>query len=491
MNNSFKPNMATLGILLLSITLSKSAFANDKTIITEQDDKRIQDRQLTHIQPPPTLPQVHLDKTMTAEQTLSISADELVNYPTLIHRAMAAALMYQHDDDVVFLLPYYEQLPKDQQDQIALSWARGVSYEKKGNLPWAIREYRNVLSHNHQANLVRLRLAVVLSADKQFNAAEDQFTKILSDKEVPADVANFIGHHLAAIKRQNQASFGGGINFLNDKNINNAPKNKDLGGGWVAPQAQSAQGFGINFDAQKKWRLQDGFFGEMNGDIRAKYYWNNKPYNELTGRISAAIGHENARHSISIAPFVEKNYYAGGGKNTQLQYFSDTKGVSADFRYWLTPNWRLSASGELASLDYTTRHHLDGSSRHVGANLMYVANPKSYYFVGVDRHKNNAQDGDDSFVRRGVRVGTGQDLPYGFGMQLTANYAKKDYRAAGFFGKVQHNDEYGAGLSLWHKKLYFGKLTPRLTWQYQKVDSNLPLYQYDKHKVFVELNQRF
>lgn len=40
------------------------------------------------------------------------------------------------------------------------------------------------------------------------------------------------------------------------------------------------------------------------------------------------------------------------------------------------------------------------------------------------------------------------------------------------FRITQRNKEYGVQVSLWHRALHFKGITPRLTWQYNKVKSN-------------------
>ena len=472
-----------------------SVFAN--VVDGKQDDHRIQDlqiqKQLDTIRPiVPNIPTYESKTPNKQEQTLSLSADELLAYPDLVVRAMAMAVLQNHFENVVFLLPYYQKIPQNMREVVLEEWAKGMVAEAQGDTKAAVKAYRNALSANNNASLLRLRLAMALYANKEYDASEDQFTKLLSEDSIPPQIAELINQYLTAIKQQNRVSVYGGINYLADKNINNAPKNSDLGGGWTAPKAQSAHGVGFNFGVSKKWGMSKGFFGETRLDAHGKYYTDNKPYNELNVRVLAGVGHENAHHSVALLPFVEKSYYAGGSANNDmLKYFSESKGLSAEWSYWLTPKWQTSLYGEYAKQDYTTRNHLDGQTKSLGGSVLYLSNAKRYYFAGLDYNKTDTRDADDSFVRQGVRAGFGQELGLGFSTRMSVNFAKKEYQGAGFFGKIQENDEYGASISLWHKKIHYAKITPRITWQYNKVDSNLPLYEYDKHRIFIEMSKKF
>lgn len=483
-------------LFIIGTLMTPIAFANEVIHYGKQDDRHIQDSviqkqlEMTHpIAPRPTL--APATAPTDNANTVSMSAEELGNHPDLVVRAIAMAVLQNNFDNVAFLLPYYEKLPKHAQETVLLEWARGMMAERQGNAKQAVRHYRIALSENGEAGLLRLRLAIALFANKEYDASEDQFTKILSEDGVPPDVAQVIQDYLTAIKRQNRLSISGGINYLADKNINNAPSNPDLGGGWTAPAPQSAHGVGFNLNLDKKWGLPEGFFGQTRLDTSGKYYTDNKAYNELTVRLSAGMGHADARHSFALLPFVEKSYYAGDNDNNKLDAFSEAKGVSAEWSYWITPKWQTSLHGEVAEQDYDTRIHLNGLSRSASGSVLYLPNAQRYYFAGLDFNRTNTRDGDDSFVRRGLRVGVGQELGYGFSTRVIASVAEKDYKDAGFFGKIQQNDEYSASVSLWNKKIHYAGITPRVTWQYQKVDSNLPLYEYDKNKVFVEMSKQF
>lgn len=482
---SFVSQCCVVGLMALCVVA-----ANAQSIRDKQDDQRILSRQ--HLLPPiepsvlPTLDDVSRQK----ETTISLDEKQLKQHPDIVVRAIMAALLNSQVDDVAFFLPFYKELPKEYQEPMILQWASAMVAQSHGHYRQAIQDYQSLIESYPQAALIRLHLAQVLFLDKQWLDAKEQFYQLQKDNTLPADVTKIIEQYLAVIDQQTSWTLTGGINFLQDKNINNAPKNRDLGGGWTAPQRESATGLGFFAGAHKKTSLADGFYVDTRLNTQAKYYWDNKRYNEVTARISSGFGLQNARWNAVLLPFVEQNYYADGDVTGKLSTFSGARGVTIEGSYKINAKWQGGAYAEVADQQYRTRQHLNGLTRHIGVSAIYTPNAQGYWFAGLDYQQTNARDADDSFMRKGVRVGVGQEWQEISG-RISASYGKKSYRGIGFFGKIQRNDDYGLSASIWHNQLNLLGMTPRLTWQYQKVDSNIPLYQYNKHHVFVEMSRQF
>ena len=120
-----------------------------------------------------------------------------------------------------------------------------------------------------------------------------------------------------------------------------------------------------------------------------------------------------------------------------------------------------------------------------------MPNSNQYWFVGVDYSRDNARDKSDAYSRKGGRIGWGQEWSFGISTRVSLNYAERDYKAADFVQIKQQNKEYGAQISLWHRNFHLWGVTPRVTWAYNKVDSNNPFYSYDKNRIYLEVSKRF
>lgn len=477
--------------LLLSLFVSL-AYASELEPKTHQDDQRIlslrkpvQDiSSITPAVPVPIVPK--------ADTAIVLDADELAKQPELIVWALSSALLQNQADDVAYLLPFYQKLPSTMREPLIEHWAMAMTAQQRGDYERAITTYRAIVADYPQVLMVRLSLAMSLFVNKNYKDAKQAFLALKQTSEpIPEPIHALIETYLSAIDKQSDWSFYVGGNFLNDKNINNAPAKQELGGGWIAPKAQSAHGLALSASASKFEPLADGFYVDGKISTQGKYYWDNKGYNELTLKVATGIGHQNARHQLNLSPFVEKSYYADGRDTGRLKHFSATHGLMAQWSYWLAPKWQTSLYGEVGKQRYDTRVHLNGLTRHGNWLMTYVPNASRHLFFGLDYQQVRARDGDDSFTKKGLRAGISQMWQHGLGVRASVNYAQKRYDAPNFFGKIQHNHEYGLSASIYHQKLQLANTMPRLTWQYQKVDSNLPLYQYDKNQVFVELVKQF
>lgn len=474
---------------VLALIFSSAAAAQTAKTPDSQQAERAVGNPVQTADPPPPENSPQQEAQAEENATLSLSSEELQQRPDLIVRALTASVWQNHADNTAFLLPYYYRLPENRRDPDLAEWAEAVVAHGRGDYAGAVRHYRRLIAKNPEHTAVRFRLAQALFADKQWEAAQDQFEKLRSES---AEAETHVQPYLAAVRRQSRWEISGGISYLHDRNINNAPKNREVGGGWTAPAAESGQGLSYHAAVAKKQPLQQGFFGQWQLDANGRHYWDNRRYNELTVRTSLGGGRENARHSLTVAPFYEQTWYAGGRVGDEaLKRFARSSGLSAQWQYRPHPNWQISLSGETAINRYRSRVHLNGRSQNASATVVYAANARQYWFGGADWGRTHTRDGDDSFIRNGIRAGWGQEWPLGLSTRISASYAHRNYRAAGFFGQRQRNKESSLTASVWHRNLHFWGITPRLTWHYQQVKSNLPLYTYAKQRAFIEVSKQF
>lgn len=482
--------------LLSAVALTISAQMMAETTVQQRVAERLDDRRLQQEQEikVPEQPRNTAAKP-TAEQpsnSISISKEELAKHPDLVIRAMLPAVMQGNIDNVALLFPIYQQLPSQFHDPLLTKWAEAILAKQAQDYRQSIRLYREILAEQAEIFPARLQLAVTLFENNELEAAEDQFQKLRSEPAA-AEVHKLINDYLNAISLRDRWNFSGGLTYLNDPNINNAPKSGTTYGNWRAPKAESAQGVGFNFNVGKKWSWGNGFFNELRLDTNGKYYWNNKKYNELSLRGSFGIGFQNGKYSVAVLPFMEQLLYAGGSSSSDtLKRFSKTGGATAEWSYWLSPQWQLNANYEYGEQRYTSRKHLNGNYHFASAGVAYLASAKQSWFLNLNYNRTSTRDKDDSFFRRGITVGWLQEWGKGLSTRLSFSAAQKRYKAPmPIFQITQHNKEYGAQFSIWHRAVHWWGITPRLTYSYTKTNSNHAFYSYDKHRVFVDFSKRF
>lgn len=475
--------------------LCVSAFSYAQTEEQAQITERMNDQRAQaeiKYQAPNQTVQAQTQPKAEAGKSINISKEELVKHPDLVVRAMIPAVMQNNTENVELLFPIYQQIPAEYQDPVLIQWAQAILAKKDGNYTTSIAHYRQILSAHSEATMVRLQLAIALFENNELEAAEDQFQKVRSE-QISEQLKEITDQYIIAISQKDRWTFSGGLTYLNDPNINNAPKDGTTYGNWFAPKSESAQGSGFNLNIGKKWSWGGGFYNELRLNGSSKYYWNNKKYNEATGRSSFGIGFQNAKFNVVMLPFMEQTWYAGGSSGSKsLKRYSKAFGATLETSYWLSPQWQLDNVYEYAEQRYMDRKHLNGNYHFVSSGLTYLISAKQYWFGNVNYQRSATRDKDDSYYRKGISLGWGQEWGKGLSTRLSVSFAQKNYKAPmPIFGIQQRNKEYGVQASIWHRAIHFWGITPRLTYNYTKVKSNHVFYTYDKQRVFVDFSKRF
>lgn len=476
----------------LSLLVALSVQANEQQQINDRlNDNRVQ-RETTGqvIQPAAEQPQPKSDTTQG--QTLKISADELLNHPDLVLRALQPALLQNNAETLKVIFPIYQKLPSKYHHPLATRWAEAILARAEQDYRGAIRLYREILAERADNEVARLQLAGALFANNELEAAEDQFKKLRAEP-LPPQIITIIDDYLQAIRQRDRWTFSGGLTYLHDPNINNAPKAGTTYGNWTPPAKESAKGVGFNLNIGKKWSWGNGFYHELRLNGSGKYYWDNHKYNEMSGRAAFGLGFQNAKTDLTLLPFMEQTLYAGGSKQSEtLKRFSKSSGVGLEWQQWLNSKWQLNANYEYAEQRYTERRHLNGNSHYVAIGGLYLANAQRYFFANLNYNRTAARDRDDSYFRRGLTLGWQQEWNWGLSTRISASLAEKRYKGAmPIFQITQRNKEYGVQTSLWHRAVHYWGITPRLTYSFTRTRSNHVFYSYDKHRIFLDFSKSF
>lgn len=465
-----------LGASLLAVC---SAHANTPSTT---DDRRLQSDTTTKPLLPPITPQAPITPT---DGALEVDEATLLANPALLAHAMLSVLVYDNADGVAVLLPIYQKQDSKYIEREMLDWARAVLAVRQGDVGQGIAWYQQLVETYPNNELFGVRLGQAYFANRAYEQARRIFATL--SKETQASLMPYTEQ----INKQEKWEFSVGGHWIDDDNINNAPTNPDLGGGWTASPPISAQGVFVSLGAKRKVLLDDGAFFLPQIGVQGKRYHNAKQYNELNARLTLGMGKENAQGGVIISPFVERLAYAGGGDATHLEHFSQAMGVGVAGHKRLGKQSQLAINGELAQTLYQTRPHLDGYSLSLSPTINIYPKPTLALSIGTDHQYVSTQDRDDSYRRAGLRVsavGQWQDV----GASVALSTAKRTYFAPmPIFNQTQQNREYHVNVGIWHNRLAYGKFVPRLVWQYQKTDSNIALYSYDKSRVFVEVGTSF
>ena len=480
------PQSKLVLFLSSSLLLSSFSFAAGKS--PKPRDERFDD-QLEFAKPSLSSANPQVSDKRKDKHTLSIAKEELSKHPDLIVRGLITAVSQNNGEAVQLLLPLYQNLPK--QDPFLLEWANAINAREERRFSEAVTRYRTLFSQGSTILPLRYQLAQALFLNNDNEAAKDQFQKLRAE-QVSSESIIMIDQYLSALNRRDQWKFRGGLSFLNESNINNAPKASTRIGNWNAWERESATGFSYFAEAEKKWSLLHNYFTQFSIEGSGKYYWDNKKYNEFNGRVGAGVGYQTARFEISLMPFIERRWYAGGSSgNESMKQYSKNSGARLDLTYWLNEKWQISTALEYGEQRYNTRKHLNGNNYLWSNTLSYFPKSGQFWFVGADYNRENTRDKDNAYQRKNLRLGWGQEWGWGISTRISLAYARRTYKGADLFNIRQKNNEYQSAVTLWHRDLYFWGITPKITWSYQRVSSNHPFYSYDKNRIFLEMGKTF
>ena len=440
----------------------------------------------------PRLPQHEtVEESTSKENTLSITKEELVKRPDLIIRGLIPALLQNNVDAVALLFPLYRQQQPAQQDPFLLAWGEAMMATHQGDYASAVQQYRELFAKRPEILQLRYQLAHALFLNNDNEAAKDQFQKLRAEVNDTSS-QQMIDQYLIAINQRDQWKINGGISFLNESNINNAPKAGTRIGAWKAWEREQAHGLSYYVGAEKKWSLPHQFFAKLVLDGQGKYYWDNKKYNEFNARIGAGLGYQTANTELALVPFTERRWYSGGSSGSDaMKQYSKNSGVRVDMTHWLNKSWQISTALEYGEQRYATRKHLNGNNYLWSNTLLFLPYSGQYWYIGADYNRENTRDLDNAYQRKNVRLGWVQEWPFGISSRLSVAYARRVYKGEDLLGIRQKNKEYQTNVTLWHRNVYFGGITPKITWSYQKNDSNHPFYRYDKNRIYLEMSKTF
>ncbi|WP_080737489.1 surface lipoprotein assembly modifier [Gallibacterium anatis] len=480
----------TLPFTALTLIFTNLANGNQQVLPASERLDQSEQQNIPEVRIDPHRPLIVRSDTAHQKNTLSISKEELAKHPDLIIRALIPAVSQNNSEAVALLFPLYQQQANT--DPTLILWCKAILAAKEENYQQSIDFYREIISHYPQITPVRFQLAQVLYLNYDNEAALDQFTKLRSEP-LSSITYQVIDNYINALKKRQSWRFYGGMSYVKDNNINNAPKPDTYIRNWKAWDSESAEGFLYNLGASKQWEIKNSYFTQLDLDLIGRYYWDNKKYNELEFRTGLGVGYHNAYFETLLMPFTSKRWYGGGASGSHsLKEFSQNSGVRLSSSYWLNNQWKLANTLEYSEIRYKTRKHLNGNRYFDDISLLYIPKSTQIWFIGTNYYRSNARDKDDAFNRVGIRIGWVQEWDLGLSTRLVFNYAQRRYLAAGrMFAKKQIDHEYSPQLTLWHRNLKFFGITPQITWEYNKVNSNNPFYSYDKHNIYFNFSKSF
>lgn len=419
----------------------------------------------------------------------SVSSAELLANPELLEHALYSSVVLGNVPAVQKLLPLYRQTEKvnDKAGVLLVQMSGALLAKNSGELKTAIRLYREVVAAYPQMNDVRFALAAALFDDKQDEAAKDQFERLRGDDGTSTQEQAVIEQYLQTLSQRSHWDFGGGINYIYDPNINDAPNKRTAqlnGGTWTFAKPESAHGIGYYAQAGKDWNIKNNVYLSFGSELNGKSYWANHSYDDISVQARLGISYKDARTEAAVLPYYSKRWYGG-------ERYTHETGVRGEWSSWLKPKHRLSIAGEIGKEIYEQNEKLNGISTSGSFTWLWLDNVRRYWTLGADIGSKNAPDQSRAYHRYGIRGSWTQEWQHGISSSLSLSASRRHYHAPDLLNIKRSETDYQARLSLWSRKIHYWGITPRLTFSYRHTQSNHPGYTSSKFSTFIQLGKSF
>ena len=402
------------------------------------------------------------------------------------------AVIRQDWDALTDLLAQYRTRPD--RDQILYDYALGALRRSQLRHDEAVALYRGIVLRQPDLAYPRFDLGVMLFENKQYREAAAELERAKPDLQ--PDMQQLADHYLKAVKDAQSWQPEASLQYEATDNVNSASATEIIEWGgrqWhktADSLPQSAHGFRYGLGLSREINLGGHHFayGNLSGD--GVHYWDNREFNEQSVNLAAGYKNRSITRSFGIVPFAEQNWLGGSRYNRSF-------GAHADFSRRLNARWRV-----MLNAGYVRKHYQDHrmAARYdagmplAGATLLYTA-PKNWLFYGgTDWSHDITNEAEQASVRKGVRLGMVKFFSDGLGLRANLRYTRRTFDAPGelVYRFIRKDREYQAGASVWHEKLSWKGLVPRLNLQYLKVDSNMGgFYSRRNMQWFVSVEKQF
>ncbi|MCF7529786.1 surface lipoprotein assembly modifier [Neisseria lisongii] len=413
----------------------------------------------------------------------SMTKEELLQQPELLHSAMNIALEQVNGRTIRFLLPLYRQL--SDADSAIIRYAEALILREDGNYRQAEQALSALAAEYPDHAPLRLQQALTLAQDKQFNEAAAQIEAVRQMPDVPESVQQYLNGFDAALKQGRQWQFYGNAYYQQDDNIAKVPKQRQYGN-WHFAEPQSAHGIAYSAAAYKAVPIKGHWAARVQASVYGSFYWDAHEYDDLIARAETGPMWRDAAQEISISPFYEKRWFG-----TEPYY--DKIGGVARYSRILSPKWQLFGAWQSGHKKYRQRTFLDGGSHSASLSTLYRPSEKRTFVFGIGGGWENAKDLSDAYRQSNARISWNENWgrQQNFSTTLETSVQHRRYRSADIFNIQRQETEYAAQLSLSHKKIAYKGFTPRLNAAYSAVDGNHFYYRRHQSKVFIDIGKQF
>jgi len=368
-------------------------------------------------------------------------------------------------------------------DPYQVLFSIGLRELHRQNYPAAVQVFE-MLSRKVGTQRVRLELARACYLDRQYSRAKEIFEGVLQDPGLPWGVRENVNRYLDLID-ESLGSIKFSLAFISDTNPINYTDHREItiAGQTLKltppPTHKTANGIQYGMDATHAFTGDASVVGFLNLSFR-----------DFAGRdldkwiIDTGLGLSPRRYrKIQGRLGVEDSTYGGDHLYRQpyaaLTYFPDP-----------VEQFRLSAQLKLAYLDADEFDYLDGPTQTLDLRASRIL-ANATQILG-DLYLENATTDEAAYSYRGAGLGATLSVPIvgTWGMSASASLGGRDYQDTDpVFAKTRRDLTKKMSLTVYNKRWRVSGLTPEIGIAYERADSSIDYYEYDKVKLVLGVSE--
>ena len=376
-------------------------------------------------------------------------------------------------------------------DPILYDYGLGALYRHQGRQKEAIVLYQQLLERQPNLHYPRFDLAMMLYEDKRYTEAKVQLET--AEPYLAPALQVLVGQLLGTIKKSQEWQPTLNFSYESTDNVNQASDLKELVIGEATfirsddSLPQDAHGIRYNVGATQEKNIKGNHYIYKDLDLGGVNYWDNNEYSELTLQANLGYRYKDIKQSWGLITTAEQNLLGG-------RLYNQNYAATLEYNRQIANQWQISGSVSHLQKRYENEdsaNYYNGNANSTAWILLYQPRPRWLVYGGADFMRDNLADPSESSDRQGIRGGmafSGERIS----LRSSIRYAQRDFEEDNFFyGKKRKDDEYQFSTTLGHKKFNWKGFTPKLNYEYKKIDSNLPLYKRSSSAIYLTIDKHF
>lgn len=378
-----------------------------------------------------------------------------------------------------------DQVPDHQQARFLLGML-SMAQQDYGD---AIAIFRTILIDHPEAVRVRLELARAFFLDGDYQNADRQFRAVRAGELPPAVLAN-VDALLFQIRQAKEWSYSMSIALAPDTNINGATAERDI------------ELFGLPFSLSDDARKKSGIGASMDGALEFSPHiapnarW--RMGSAVQRREYAGSAFDDMVVSLHTGPRVVLPHWdlsllaTGMRRSYGGKQYSQALGGRVEATWHPGGRSVFSASLGVVDVDYALTDERDGLVLTAGLAGFRQIDAVSGVSARLGINRQDAEMPGYANWSGALSLGYRRELPAGSSVAIepAISFARYD-GVLSAFDRARSDRIYSASLAVLNRHIVLDRFTPRVAYSFTRMDSNIGLFDFNRHRIELGLTTEF